>query len=228
VEIGSKKGFLMKHYRFLLFLIVIPLHAIYEQEKLFAQKFLSDHQGDLDTVILFAPDQAETIHQLLVGLIALEEKCIKIAAFRLTEPLIAAALIDAHKRGVVIELVVDADALSPQFSGKPLDLGAQGVPLYVFQPPTKESEWLKGSPIKPLMHYKFMMFEQVCGKKIVWFGSLNFTKQALNGNQEYVSLRAEKAVVQQFEEQFQRLKGRSVCYKPELQMALEMGAAVCA
>ena len=56
----------------------------------------------------FTPDEAYTLKQILVGLIDAEKTMIQLALFRLTDHDIAQALIDAHKRGVAIELIIDA------------------------------------------------------------------------------------------------------------------------
>jgi phosphatidylserine/phosphatidylglycerophosphate/cardiolipin synthase-like enzyme len=80
------------------------------------------------THALFCPD--DDSRGLLLDLIACEKKAIYFAAFLLTDEVIARALIDAKKRGVVVEVVTDQMCCEER--GKAHMLHTQGIEVFVY------------------------------------------------------------------------------------------------
>jgi phosphatidylserine/phosphatidylglycerophosphate/cardiolipin synthase-like enzyme len=163
--------------------------------------------GDTNRVqkALFSPD--DDLKLVLIDLIEASKKQISIAAFSITDTDIARALIDAKKRGVRIELVIDRDNSENHYSKVPL-LRYAAIPIYIY--PTM-SVMAQGGR-KPLMHNKFIIFDDVLGRGLLWTGSFNFTKQAGTINQENVLVLDTESVVSAYKKHFQVLKGR--CDQP--------------
>jgi len=165
----------------------------------------SSHQGKKESLVLttkptievlFSPDN--NIRSKIIEAISKETKAIWCAAFRLTDKPIAAALLEAYKRGVQLIFVIDKDGLSGM-SSKLLYFFSIGIPVYIF-PPINENALLETKKPKrikrckdndnnfskfgnanALMHNKFIILH---GQKIIITGSYNFTKSAQEYNQE--------------------------------------------
>ncbi len=149
------------------------------------------------TQVYFSPK--DQVADRLVELIAKEKESIRIAIYCLTHRGIATALIQAKKRGVSVEMIVDPFSVKVR---TPLArLAKAGIPIYVWDPIQTPEEQAK-RPRSPLMHDKFCIF----GKKNVWTGSFNFTNEAHRANQENVVILDEVNVVAAFQEQFNRIK----------------------
>ncbi len=149
----------------------------------------------------FSPD--DSIKQLLIGLIEEEKKHIAIAIYTFTEKDIAQALVDAHKRGVVIEVVADRGYGSDRYSKIPL-LANNHIPVWVYQSDVDERK-------ASLLHDKFCIFDDtIQHKALIWTGSYNFTQRATLRNQENVVVLDDPAIIARFKEQFEKLKGRSL------------------
>jgi phosphatidylserine/phosphatidylglycerophosphate/cardiolipin synthase-like enzyme len=174
----------------------------------FALQELKKSSYDL---VYFLPDDAMRALRVIRGLIYTSKKEIKAALFRLTEQSIAKALIEAHNRGVAVELVIDPGALDTTQYSKVAQLIKAGVPVYQYQT-TDLFSLAKTKITKPgyqtIMHHKTVVLD-VDTQKIVIFGSLNLTHAGFNGNEECVAFRNSPHVVQAFEDHLAKLKNRS-------------------
>lgn len=146
----------------------------------------------------FSPhDDLKTI---LLDLIAQEKKSIQVAIYMFTDKELAQALIDAKKRTIDIQVVADGGCLKDRYSKIP-QLQKEGIAVYLYQPKDQESM------LSDILHHKFVIFgKNINDKTIVWTGSFNFTKSANARNQENVVVLDDASIVQQFKNQFERLK----------------------
>ena len=104
---------------------------------------------------------------------------------------VAKALIEAKKRGVDIELIVDPYSVKVR---SPLKKMADAqIPIFVWNPPpvVSNNRWKQQ---KPLMHEKFCIF----GRDTIWTGSFNFTFQADTANCENVIVLENRGIATQY------------------------------
>ena len=187
------------------------------------QQYCMPGDGIID-VVLFAPDEGRIYKNILRGLIqgTASEGSIKVAAFRFTEKEIAADLMEAHNRGVSVEIVFDPGAVTSTFYSLAFTLSEAGISVYQYQPvgltPVSQrngEEYEMRIAYPTIMHQKTMVFKNTCGgKNIVAFGSLNFTTAGCYGNEEAVQVRNKPEIVQAFAEHFEKLKKRSYLITP--------------
>lgn len=149
---------------------------------------------------LFSPD--DPVSDIFIDLIDAEKKEILIAIFTLTDKSIAQALIDARKRGVLVEIVADQGYLRPESYSKIDFLAASGIPIFTFDTyPCKQRGYC-------LMHHKFAIFgKNILNKSILWMGSFNLTNSAKT-NQESVIVEDNQDLLDAFKKQFLILKKR--------------------
>ncbi len=148
----------------------------------------------------FSPD--DNVQEILVQLIDQEKKSIKIAIFSFTDGKIAQALVDARRRGVQVEVIVDITGTRDKFSK--IDwLTQNGIKVTVYDPKNN-------SIYNDIMHHKFVIFENnIGGKSLLWTGSYNFTKSATLKNQENVLVLDEIHLIAKYSHQFALIKDRS-------------------
>lgn len=153
--------------------------------------------------LYFSPQ--DKVDARLIALIETEKEDIRAAVYCLTHRGVIKALMDARKRGVNVELVVDPYTIKARC---PLKRMAQaGISIYIWDPKpltigavVKEKD--KEKPRKPLMHNKFCIF----GQKTVWTGSFNFTSEASKSNQENVVVLRDQAAARKYLGEFERVK----------------------
>ncbi len=147
----------------------------------------------------FSPD--DDLQDLLVQLINHEQSSIRIAVFSFTDGRIAQALIDAKRRGALVEIITDVGGKRDKFSKIDL-LVKNGIAVMVYDP--------RNTTIyNDIMHNKFVLFgNNIGGKSLLWTGSYNFTKSATMNNQENVIVCDERHLIEKFAQQFERLKER--------------------
>ena len=146
----------------------------------------------------FSPQ--DDIKAILIDLIAHEQKSIRVTIFMFTEKEIAQALIAAHQRGVLVEVITDGGNAKDRYSKIPL-LQKEGIAVYIYQPQDANSM------LSDIMHHKFVVFEKNnSDKSLVWTGSFNFTKSANARNQENVVVLDDVAIIKQFRDRFEQLK----------------------
>jgi phosphatidylserine/phosphatidylglycerophosphate/cardiolipin synthase-like enzyme len=89
-----------------------------------------------------------------------------IQAYSFTSPEIAKALVDAHRRGVNVEIILDKSNRSPKYSVADF-AGHMGIPTFI-------------DAKHAIAHDKVMIID----RNIVATGSFNFTRAAENNNAE--------------------------------------------
>lgn len=148
---------------------------------------------------LFPPsDDTRTV---LIGLIQAEKIKISLAIFMFSEPEIARALLEAHARGVVIEIVADRSCAQTQWS-KLQPLAQAGIPIFIW-PPALEAT-------RAIMHNKFIIFAcTLNNRSLLWTGSYNFTKAASTINQENALIVEDEELILTYQQQFERLKAEA-------------------
>lgn len=160
--------------------------------------------------LFFLPDDTRRAHKIILGLIDQEQKAIRAALFRITDNAITKALIAAHKRGVFVEVVIDPGALEKGHYSKVFQLLKAGVIVYQYQTTELLPLSKKPSGYQTIMHHKTFIFDRTVGNHTVAvFGSLNPTHAGFNGNEEVVAIRNAAAIVNEFKQQFEKIKNRS-------------------
>ncbi|MBA3751673.1 DUF1669 domain-containing protein [Candidatus Dependentiae bacterium] len=177
-----------------------------------------DPQHTLETMLInkdntiarayFSPD--DKVASLLKGLIEVEKKMIRVSIYTLTDKSIITALIDAAKRGVVVECVVDPGYGSDRYS-QVYQLANAQIGVWSYQASSDQRN-------SSLMHNKFCIFDDsVQNHAIVWTGSYNFTKRANERNQENVVILDNPEIVDRFRKHFEILKDRSLQISGKIQ-----------
>lgn len=145
-----------------------------------------------------------TIKKRLIQLISNEQECIKVAMYMFTDKDIAKKLIEARKRGVRIEPIVDHSTIHSQH-GMADKLRDQGIPVM-------ERETL---PFHSTMHLKCWLFESTRlnnsykHQPCVFTGSCNCTYNGAYRNDEMMALLFGKQVFDKSNESFKELKKKS-------------------
>ncbi len=150
--------------------------------------------------VFFSPD--DNIINLLIDCIKHEQQSIKMAIYMITQKTVAQALVDAHNRGVRIEIITD-NFCSKSESGAIALLKRHKMPIYVY---SGHSEIAK---ISDIMHHKFIIFEKnIQNSPLIWTGSFNVTHSAQQNNQENVVVMSDMPTIRQFTKHFEILKQR--------------------
>jgi len=167
---------------------------------------ISDHNEPIIQAF-FTPD--DDMRAILLDLIVCEKKAIRIAAFLVTDHVVAKALVDARARGVDVQIVTDQLCCKGKY-GKAKVLHNGGIDVLVYR-------GKKRGAMSDLMHNKFIVFkENILGRSIVWTGSFNFTNSARLRNQENVLLIDKQSVVDRYLQQFDVLKSRCVWFQKDM------------
>jgi len=162
-------------------------------EKLYKQADLAH-----DKPILFSPD--DDLAAALVRIIQDDWRTIRVAIFTFTHDDIAQALIDAHKRGVVVEVITDPGYKADRYSKIHL-LKEEGIRVFEYDP-----EYIQDRRSN-IMHHKFVIFESSDNNySLVWMGSFNFTRAADDRNQESVVKLQGQQAAECFNAQFERMQ----------------------
>ncbi len=149
--------------------------------------------------IYFSPE--DHLADRLIALIKKEKKSIRAAVYCLMDRSIANALIEAHKRGVDVEVITDPFSVKARSPLQKME-NAQ-VPLFVWSPPEFiPYEIKKGEKRKALMHDKFCVF----GEAVVWTGSFNFTREANNYHRENAIVFENEEIAIGYLKEFERIK----------------------
>ena len=151
---------------------------------------------------LFAPH--DDLEGILIGLIMAEEKKLQLAAFKLTSKDVARALLDAHNRGVTVEVVADSGGLDTR-TNQIIKLHCGGIPVFIYPDP----EVVEGR--YSLMHNKFLIchHSRLSGGMILWTGSFNFTKSAAEYNRENALVILSEKIARSYAKEFEKLKSES-------------------
>lgn len=157
--------------------------------------------------VFFCP--SPHVCEKLCALINSEQKKINIAIYNITDRHIVQALINAKKRGVIVEMVTDRSCSIDRFSkiGK---LYSNTISVFLYQPP------FINDTQQGLMHNKFaLFFENEHNKQIVWHGSFNFTVSGYKRNCESILIIEDKKTFDHFAQEFEKIKKQSTRYKPK-------------
>ena len=147
--------------------------------------------------VYFSPE--DHVEERLISLIEKEKKSIYIAVYSLSHRKIAAALIDAKKRGVDVEIIVDR--FSVKVKSPLMQMSQQGIPIYVWDSDPER----KKKAHRPLMHNKFCVF----GNELVWTGSFNWTYEASRNHEENVVVFRDPVLAGAFKNQFSNIQFKS-------------------
>ena len=125
-----------------------------------------EKEGEID--FYFLPDEPAALDRLLKT-IESAKKSVKVAMYTFTHPKLSQALIDAKKRGVHVEVVMDNDS-AKQTSRK------------VFLQLKREKVNVALSARAGLLHYKFVIVDD----ELLATGSANWTKAAFTANDDNI------------------------------------------
>ena len=114
---------------------------------------------------------------------------VDVCVFTITDDRIRAAMLDARRRGVVIRVISDND--------KAMDEGSDIEPL------RRAGIEVRVDQTEAHMHHKFALYDDAR----LLSGSYNWTRSAANYNQENVIVTADRAIVERFRTEFERLWG---------------------
>jgi phosphatidylserine/phosphatidylglycerophosphate/cardiolipin synthase-like enzyme len=135
--------------------------------------------------IAFSPHGGAT--DLVVKTITEARQSVRVAAYSFTSKPIATALLDAHKRGIDVRVVVDKSNETARYTAATF-LANQGVPVRV-------------DYRYAIMHDKFVVVD----RQVVETGSFNYTSAASERNAENVIVLHDPAVAQQYGQEWGRL-----------------------
>jgi len=116
------------------------------------------------------------------------KKTLDIAIFTLTNDHIYAGVEEAYNRGVKVRVIAD-DECCKMMGSDVLRLAALGVPVKT------------DDEVKYHMHHKFAILDNC----LVITGSFNWTTQAVKNNQENILFFENKAIAQQYTDEYNRL-----------------------
>jgi phosphatidylserine/phosphatidylglycerophosphate/cardiolipin synthase-like enzyme len=133
--------------------------------------------------IYFSPEN-KAIYEGFKPLIKSAQKNIYVSIFFFTHPYLTQLLIDAHKRGVDVKVIVDANGASSAYSKHEILRGV-GIPV-------KVENW--GGK----MHMKSMTIDD----KYTIIGSMNWTNSAQNINDENTVIIENKAIAEKLKDNF--------------------------
>lgn len=141
----------------------------------------------------------DNIPALLVSLINNENKYIKAAYYTFTHSSISKALINAKKRDVDIEVIVDSYCINRE-NPAIKELIKNKIPVLVYYSPFSE--------YPAIMHHKFMIFgEQKCNlQSLVATGSFNCTRAAAERHRENLIVLEGSDAVSEYVSEFNEIK----------------------
>ncbi len=130
-----------------------------------------------------------------------EPQEIYVAMYSFTHKQLAQALIDAHKKGVKVTVILDVSCLTDPYS-KAQMLSDAGVSVLVR---AKERQGIR----KGLMHLKVLYRK---GKRDGFCGSYNYTKSASELNDDFIAYFNDAVAADEWEQQFKQLIAGSKSY----------------
>jgi phosphatidylserine/phosphatidylglycerophosphate/cardiolipin synthase-like enzyme len=123
----------------------------------------------------------------IIGWLNETKKTLDICMYSLNSELLTNAIIDAHKRGVHVRIIVDEDNIRSTWKFGTMGI-AKRVKLMQFN-------------AKMLMHHKFIIIDN---KKVI-LGSMNWTVNAVRRNWENVFLTNKYQIVDPFRHEFKTI-----------------------
>lgn len=159
--------------------------ALFIDKERICQSFFSTAHDDLFTILL------EVLSEV--------KKQLYVAAFALTDKRIVDFIVDAHKKGVEICVIVDAQNMNQRHS-KVKILIKDNVPVWHYKP-SLDPRYKKNGLSDPCMHHKVMI-----GDDFVITGSANFTKAGQKHNVENINILRDRQTIDEYRTEFERLK----------------------
>ncbi len=139
----------------------------------------------------FSPRHGAT--ELIIKTIGSAKKSIRVAAYSFTSAPIAKALLEAHKKGIDIQVVLDKSQRTAKYSSYTF-FKNQEIPVRI------NSEYA-------IMHNKFMIIDG----STLQLGSFNYSKAAEEKNAENVLVISDAGILaQKYTDQWQKLWNESV------------------
>jgi phosphatidylserine/phosphatidylglycerophosphate/cardiolipin synthase-like enzyme len=148
---------------------------------------------ETSTQVYFSPRGGAT--QAIINEIMNAQHEILVQAYSFTSTPIAKALVDANKRGVHVEVVLDKSQRKDSYTEATF-LANMGVPTFI-------------DSSHAIAHNKVMIID----KKIVITGSFNFTKAAEEKNAENVLIIMSKELASVYIDNWMRHKGHCEAYE---------------
>jgi len=146
------------------------------------------------TQVYFSPNGGVT--QAIINEISNGKTEILVQAYSFTSTPIAKALVDAHKRGVKVEAILDKSQRKETYTEATF-LANMGVPTYIDDKHT-------------IAHNKVMIID----RSTVITGSFNFTKAAEEKNAENLLIIKSKELAATYIDNWQKHRGHSEQYQP--------------
>lgn len=179
---------MLKRYRyvtaFILLVLIFPLGA------------KETATASVTCQVYFSPK--DHLSEKLVSLIEEEQTSIHAAIYCLTHRAISKALMEAKKRGVKVEIIIDR--FSTRVKSPVGKMEEAGIAVFVFDPVER------GRDRFPLMHNKFVVF----GSGKVWTGSFNFTRAADLWNEENAIVLEDPELAKLYKKHFLAIKRKGV------------------
>lgn len=150
--------------------------------------------------VLFSPwDDAEGA---IVRALQSARRSIHVQAYLLTSRTIARALLAAHKRGVAVSILADAEKVGKDDHSQIPELAAAGIPVWL------ETRYASA-------HNKIVLIDAAQADGLVITGSYNFSWSAQARNAEnLLILRGNRALTQRYLDNWQRHRKEATGWKP--------------
>jgi phosphatidylserine/phosphatidylglycerophosphate/cardiolipin synthase-like enzyme len=142
--------------------------------------------------VYFSPDGGCT--EAIVNEIRHAKSEIYVQAYSFTSVPIAKALVDAHKRGIKVEVILDKSQKKERYTSATF-LANAGIPTYI-------------DSVHAIAHNKIMVID----KEFVITGSFNFTKAAEEKNAENLLILKSKELASQYLMNWTKHKNHSDSY----------------
>jgi phosphatidylserine/phosphatidylglycerophosphate/cardiolipin synthase-like enzyme len=149
---------------------------------------------DAPVSVYFFPDGGAT--QAIVREIDHATLDVRVQAYSFTSAPIAKALVDAHKRGVSVEVILDKSQRTEKYSGATF-LANSRIPVYI-------------DAAHAIAHNKVIIID----RQTVITGSFNFTKAAEEWNAENLLVIRSRELAKIYAENWQRHREHSEPYGP--------------
>ena len=146
----------------------------------------------IESEVCFSP--GNSCRNKIVKLLKAASKSIDICVFTISDNKITEAILEAHQRGVAVNIISDNDKSNDRGSDIQY-LQDKGVNIILDQSPHH-------------MHHKFAIFDN----RILLNGSFNWTRSATEVNEENIVVSYEPKLVSRFVEEFGNLKKELLGY----------------
>lgn len=150
-------------------------------------------KGRDKTIVLFFPDSLNKSYRTLTDVVKGARRSLDVCVYTITSQKLVSILINAHSYGIVVRVITDREQ-ETICGGQIWRLRESGI-----QVRTNSSTYL--------MHHKFCVVD---GESLV-NGSLNWTVQGVECNEENVMITRDRIIVKRYMDQFNKLWDK-YCY----------------